>query len=105
MSRTRSTSCLRQVRHVLLITLVLYLSNVEQVSGFYVPGVAPVEFRKGDSLVVKVRQDHGFVESLSLKHFFVFRQAVKMTSSITQLPYSYYSLPFCKPNASKLVYK
>ncbi len=28
-----------------------------------------------------------------------------MTSSQTQLPYSYYSLPFCKPNASKLIYK
>jgi len=24
-------------------------------------------------------------------------QAVKMTSSKTQLPYEYYSLPFCKP--------
>lgn len=51
---------------------------------FYVPGVAPVEFKKGDPITVK---------------------AVKMTSTITQLPYSYYSLPFCKPNASKLVYK
>lgn len=36
---------------------------------------------------------------------FIISQAVKMTSSQTQLPYSYYSLPFCKPNASKLVYK
>lgn len=24
-------------------------------------------------------------------------QAVKLTSSRTQLPYEYYSLPFCKP--------
>lgn len=26
-------------------------------------------------------------------------QAVKLTSSRTQLPYEYYSLPFCKPDA------
>lgn len=26
-------------------------------------------------------------------------QAVKLTSSRTQLPYEYYSLPFCKPEA------
>lgn len=44
--------------------------------GFYVPGVAPTDFRKGDKITVK---------------------AIKMTSSHTQLPYEYYSLPFCKP--------
>lgn len=33
---------------------------------------------------------------------FVF-QAVKLTSSRTQLPYEYYSLPFCKPK--KVFYK
>ena len=26
-------------------------------------------------------------------------QAVKLTSSRTQLPYEYYSLPYCKPEA------
>ncbi|BES88903.1 unnamed protein product [Nesidiocoris tenuis] len=46
--------------------------------GFYVPGVAPVEFKKGDPIEVR---------------------AVKMTSTLTQLPYEYYSLPFCKPKA------
>ena len=55
-----------------------------QCNCFYVPGVAPVEFKQGDPIVVK---------------------AVKMTSTITQLPYSYYSLPFCKPSADKLEYK
>lgn len=43
---------------------------------FYVPGVAPTDFRKGDKITVK---------------------AIKMTSSHTQLPYEYYSLPFCQP--------
>ena len=43
---------------------------------FYVPGVAPTDFRQGDPITVK---------------------AIKMTSSHTQLPYEYYSLPFCPP--------
>lgn len=30
-------------------------------------------------------------------------QAVKLTSSRTQLPYEYYSLPFCQP--TKITYK
>uniref|UniRef100_A0A3Q3IGJ9 Transmembrane 9 superfamily member n=1 Tax=Monopterus albus TaxID=43700 RepID=A0A3Q3IGJ9_MONAL len=49
---------------------------------FYVPGVAPRDFREGDGLDIK---------------------AVKLTSSRTQLPYEYYSLPFCKPKS--VVYK
>ncbi|XP_063850954.1 transmembrane 9 superfamily member 4-like [Scylla paramamosain] len=44
--------------------------------GFYVPGVAPVEFQRLSPVEVK---------------------AVKMTSSQTQLPYEYYSLQLCRP--------
>lgn len=55
------------------LALVLLLVEVQ---GFYVPGVAPVEFKKGDKIDVK---------------------AVKMTSTHTQLPYKYYSLNFCLP--------
>ncbi|WOH01136.1 hypothetical protein DCAR_0520517 [Daucus carota subsp. sativus] len=44
---------------------------------FYLPGVAPVDFEKGDPLKVKVN---------------------KLTSIKTQLPYSYYTLPFCRPD-------
>lgn len=51
---------------------------------FYVPGVAPVEFIKGQKIDVK---------------------AVKMTSTHTQLPYEYYSLEFCLPKNGTLVYK
>ncbi|XP_042508294.1 transmembrane 9 superfamily member 10-like [Macadamia integrifolia] len=43
---------------------------------FYLPGVAPEDFEKGDPLKVKVN---------------------KLTSTKTQLPYSYYSLPYCPP--------
>lgn len=51
---------------------------------FYVPGVAPVEFTKGQIIDVK---------------------AVKMTSTRTQLPYEYYSLQFCLPKNGTLSYK
>ncbi|XP_075514518.1 transmembrane 9 superfamily member 9-like [Primulina tabacum] len=43
---------------------------------FYLPGVAPKDFFKGDTLKVKVQ---------------------KLASVKTQLPYSYYSLPYCTP--------
>ncbi|XP_073296609.1 transmembrane 9 superfamily member 9-like [Primulina huaijiensis] len=43
---------------------------------FYLPGVAPKDFLKGDTLKVKVQ---------------------KLASVKTQLPYSYYSLPYCTP--------
>jgi len=49
---------------------------------FYVPGVAPIDFSKEEKVEIK---------------------AVKMTSSKTQLPYEYYSLPMCKPE--KVVYQ
>lgn len=62
-----------------VIDILIHLSY-----GFYVPGVAPVEFKKGDSIEVK---------------------AVKMTSTLTQLPYEYYSLPFCRPKKGAVVYK
>ncbi|XP_032832467.1 transmembrane 9 superfamily member 4 isoform X1 [Petromyzon marinus] len=51
-------------------------------STFYVPGVAPMDYAKNQYVEIK---------------------AVKMTSSHTQLPYEYYSLPFCKPQ--KILYK
>ncbi|CAM9001755.1 unnamed protein product [Rhodiola kirilowii] len=43
---------------------------------FYLPGVAPQDFERGDELKVKVN---------------------KLTSTKTQLPYSYYSIPYCRP--------
>ncbi|XP_041357103.1 transmembrane 9 superfamily member 4-like [Gigantopelta aegis] len=50
---------------------------------FYVPGMASVEFSKKDRVEVK---------------------AVKLTSTKTQLPYEYYSLPFCVPKEG-IIYK
>ncbi|XP_057460021.1 transmembrane 9 superfamily member 8-like [Actinidia eriantha] len=54
------------------VSLLLFIKS----HSFYLPGVAPEDFQKGDLLKVKVN---------------------KLTSIKTQLPYSYYSLPYCKP--------
>ncbi|XP_055838342.1 transmembrane 9 superfamily member 4 isoform X1 [Episyrphus balteatus] len=66
------------------VLLVICACLVKCMQGFYVPGVAPVEFVKGQKIDVK---------------------AVKMTSSRTQLPYQYYSLQFCLPKNGTLIYK
>ncbi|KAJ6994081.1 transmembrane 9 superfamily member 10-like [Populus alba x Populus x berolinensis] len=55
----------------LLLLLLAYHS-----CSFYLPGVAPQDFSTGAELKVKVN---------------------KLTSTKTQLPYSYYSLPYCPP--------
>ncbi|KAJ8477617.1 hypothetical protein OPV22_021344 [Ensete ventricosum] len=59
------------------IAVVLLLSVVVGSRGFYLPGVAPADFQKKDPLPVKVN---------------------KLTSTKTQLPYSFYSLPYCRPD-------
>lgn len=66
----------------LLLGLLVALGVVAD--GFYVPGVAPVEFVQDQKIDVK---------------------AVKMTSSRTQLPYQYYSLKFCYPKNGTLIFK
>lgn len=58
------------------LLLFVFVVHLVPSYGFYVPGVAPFEFKKFSPVEVK---------------------AVKMTSTKTQLPYEYYSLPFCTP--------
>ena len=48
------------------------------VTAFYLPGVAPRDYKEGDAIPIKV---------------------VKLDSIKTQLPYDYYSLPFCSPSS------
>ncbi|KAL2501298.1 Transmembrane 9 superfamily member 7 [Forsythia ovata] len=60
-----------------LCTMVmLVLIKMPPANGFYLPGVAPRDFQKGETLEVKVN---------------------KLTSTKTQLPYDYYFLSYCKP--------
>ena len=57
-------------------TSLFLLSSLATSNAFYVPGVAPTDYT--DQQVVDIR-------------------AVKLTSSKTQLPYEYFTLPMCKP--------
>lgn len=71
---------------------------------FYVPGVAPRNFHEGDVVDIKVVLKFFCMIMAYLEFLYVTKtddlvlQAVKLTSSRTQLPYEYYSLPFCKPD-------
>lgn len=58
------------------LALLLVAWSVTVADGFYLPGVAPQDFKKGDDMLLKVN---------------------KLSSIKTQLPYQYYSLPYCRP--------
>ncbi|OAY73699.1 Transmembrane 9 superfamily member 10 [Ananas comosus] len=60
-----------------IIALAMVVSAAGPAAAFYLPGVAPADFQKKDMLFVKVN---------------------KLSSIKTQLPYSYYSLPYCHPD-------
>jgi len=66
----------------IFLTLVLF-TCCSNVVAFYVPGVAPTDFMKGDIIEVK---------------------AIKMTSAHTQLPFEYYSMGFCEPKDGVKIY-
>ena len=56
----------------------LLLLGAHVAHGFYLPGVAVREYQADERVGIKVN---------------------KLTSTKTQLPYDYYTLPFCKPEA------
>jgi len=58
------------------LSLLAGLLSLSSASAFYLPGVAPREYKDGELVELKVN---------------------KLTSTVTQLPYEYYSLPFCQP--------
>jgi len=58
--------------------LIPLVALVRPSQGFYLPGVAPQEYATGAKVDLKVN---------------------KLTSTKTQLPYEYYRLPYCKPEA------
>ncbi|XP_074635255.1 transmembrane 9 superfamily member 4-like isoform X1 [Acropora palmata] len=62
-------------RFWLSLWLILH-THISPAVSFYLPGIAPIDYEKGDRLDVK---------------------AVKMTSIKTQLPFDYYAVPICKP--------
>eukprot|EP00934_Nitzschia_sp_Nitz4_P007561 Nitzschia sp. Nitz4//scaffold278_size24532//8986//11238//NITZ4_008375-RA/size24532-augustus-gene-0.14-mRNA-1//-1//CDS//3329545375//7551//frame0 len=62
---------------VLSVWTLLVSSGIVGVEGFYLPGVSPQSFSKGDEVKLKVN---------------------KMTSAKTLLPLEYYRMPFCQPD-------
>ncbi|KAL8137391.1 hypothetical protein V2J09_003392, partial [Rumex salicifolius] len=61
---------------IYLLCALLLFFFVSPSQSFYLPGVAPRDFQRGDPLQVKVN---------------------KLSSTKTQLPYDYYFLKYCKP--------
>ncbi|PSC68332.1 Transmembrane 9 superfamily member 4 [Micractinium conductrix] len=59
-----------------LLLAVLALLGGHGALGFYLPGVAPQDFKKGDTITLKVNK----------------------LMSVKNLPYDYYSLPYCRPD-------
>src|SRR6476469_3546678 len=57
--------------------LAALLVSASTTMGFYIPGVAPRNYLPGEAVELKVN---------------------KLTSVKAQLPFSYYSLPVCKPD-------
>jgi transmembrane 9 superfamily protein 2/4 len=67
---------LRTKRPLLLLALLLLLSCVPKSNSYYLPGTYPVEYPKGSVLNVEVNS---------------------LVSSDTEMPFDYYSMPFCRP--------
>jgi len=67
----------------MIIRLLRYLLLFQSTRAFYVPGVAPQDFKENSPIDVR---------------------AVKMTSAHTQLPFEYYSIELCKPENGVVEY-
>jgi transmembrane 9 superfamily member 2/4 len=80
----------------IVVALVSCLLSAD--ASFYLPGVAPYSYEQFED--VSIFQTQCWQLSLFIKlqvKLFV----TKLTSTKTQIPYDYYSLPFCKPKHEK----
>ncbi|CAA7408780.1 unnamed protein product [Spirodela intermedia] len=68
---------MENIGRVAIVTVLSCVLLIPPACGFYLPGVAPRDFKKDDELQVKVN---------------------KLSSTKTQLPYDYYFLDYCKPS-------
>ena len=64
------------MHHTMFLIALVCAIVIQSSSAFYLPGVAPHSFEKDENVELKVN---------------------KLSSVHTQLPYDYYSLPFCRP--------
>ena len=87
------------------------LAAAQAASAFYLPGVAPREYGPGERVELKVGRRPRRTSSPPLfgapppprrcahaTSAILRSQVNKLTSTKTQLPYEYYSLPFCQPD-------
>ena len=83
--------------HVASTSCIWLAVLIQSATAFYIPGVAPLDFRKGEEVEVKVRSS--LFDADRAKQPLSLSQAVKMTSTKTQLPYDYYDVAVhCKPS-------
>lgn len=94
-----------------LASALLLLLAASTASAFYLPGVAPRDYAKGDAIGVKVikyvsshteasgRTLVDPAEQMLIPRLCCCLDVVRLDSIKTQLPYDYYSLPFCRPPA------
>ncbi|GFH18169.1 transmembrane 9 superfamily member [Haematococcus lacustris] len=86
-------------KHKLAVALVV--ASIACVSAYYVPGTYPQEFRVGAVLNGELRRRYVFPHVAAADHLGACvcgaAHVNSLTSFDTELPYDYYSLPFCKP--------
>ncbi|KAF3652067.1 Transmembrane 9 superfamily member 9 [Capsicum annuum] len=83
------------------VVLILCLFNFERAQCFYLPGVAPQDFMKVRDKIME--KEMSFLVDLDVRFCAVCGDPLivkvnKLTSTKTQLPYSYYTLPYCTPD-------
>lgn len=90
------------MRALVLAAVLLLCSS--QAMGFYLPGVAPQDFKQvGSAVVYGGCTAFPMAWTPSVIHFVppqndvIFFKVNKLSSVKTQLPYEYYSLPYCRP--------
>ncbi len=86
-----------------MLTLIFLIAFIGSCSGFYLPGVAPYDFKRGETVDLKVNKLRYAFLHITLKLYKLLDSPhsllyVYSPSSVhTLLPYDYYSLKFCKP--------
>ena len=85
-------------------TLISLCLSLGLARGFYLPGVAPQDYAKashidarGYSLTCNLGLPSTDRLCLALQGDKVVLKVNKLTSTKTQLPYEYYSMPYCRP--------
>ena len=99
--------------YTLLLLCISVTFSVIPVSSFYLPGVAPRDYAEGTlNAYIHMTQPYSRTQAHTMLHMYSFLcsvmclspvaesilvKVVKLDSVKTQLPYDYYSLPFCQP--------